>query len=116
MDTFASENPKNYQIWYHRRCVVEMMGDASRELAFCGEVYEVDAKNYHAWAHRQWVLTAYGLWDKELDFTATCIEEDVRNNSAWNHVSDPLHSLLPDDRPLTPCAAPIEMVRCAQRA
>jgi protein farnesyltransferase/geranylgeranyltransferase type-1 subunit alpha len=52
MDEFSSENPKNYQIWYHRRAVVEMLGDGSRELDFTAEVFEVDAKNYHAWAHR----------------------------------------------------------------
>lgn len=52
MDEFASENPKNYQIWHHRRAIVEMMGDGSRELKFTQEVFEEDAKNYHAWAHR----------------------------------------------------------------
>ena len=52
MDTFAQENPKNYQIWFHRRVMVEELGDPGRELAFCSEVFEKDAKNYHAWAHR----------------------------------------------------------------
>ena len=52
MDTFAQENPKNYQIWFHRRVIVEELGDPGRELAFCSEVFEKDAKNYHAWAHR----------------------------------------------------------------
>ena len=52
MDTFPQENPKNYQIWFHRRVIVEELGDPGRELAFCSEVFEKDAKNYHAWAHR----------------------------------------------------------------
>lgn len=52
MDKFAEDNPKNYQIWYHRRAVVEMAGVADREIAFCNKVFAVDAKNYHAWAHR----------------------------------------------------------------
>lgn len=52
MDTFAEENPKNYQIWFHRRAIVEKLGDASRELAFTAHVFDVDAKNYHAWSHR----------------------------------------------------------------
>lgn len=52
MDSFAEENPKNYQIWYHRRSIVEELGDADRELDFCASVFKADAKNYHAWAHR----------------------------------------------------------------
>lgn len=52
MDDFAAENPKNYQIWHHRRAVVELLGDGSRELAFSETVFDTDAKNYHAWAHR----------------------------------------------------------------
>lgn len=52
MDSFAEENPKNYQIWYHRRAIVEELGEATRELEFCEKVFREDAKNYHAWAHR----------------------------------------------------------------
>ena len=52
LDQFSEDNPKNYQIWYHRRAVVEHMGVAFRELKFCDQVFSVDAKNYHAWAHR----------------------------------------------------------------
>ena len=52
MDNFAEDNPKNYQIWYHRRAVVEMLGDGSREMEFTSKVFDVDCKNYHAWAHR----------------------------------------------------------------
>lgn len=28
----AYDSPKNYQIWYHRRAVVELLGDPSAEL------------------------------------------------------------------------------------
>ncbi len=52
MDKFAEDNPKNYQIWYHRRAVVEMLGNGSREMEFTSTVFDVDSKNYHAWAHR----------------------------------------------------------------
>jgi protein farnesyltransferase/geranylgeranyltransferase type-1 subunit alpha len=52
MDGFAQDNPKNYQLWHHRRAIVEFSKDPSRELEFCGRVFEVDAKNYHAWSHR----------------------------------------------------------------
>lgn len=38
LDSYAEENPKNYQIWYHRRAVVEKLQDPSRELAFTAAV------------------------------------------------------------------------------
>eukprot|EP01031_Cornospumella_fuschlensis_P034765 gene34765-42099_t len=84
MDTFASENPKNYQIWYHRRAIVELLGKCDRELPFTAEVFNVDSKNYHAWAHRQWAIQTFSLWDGELQYVEECINEDIRNNSAWN--------------------------------
>lgn len=87
MDSFSKENPKNYQIWYHRRAVVELLGDASRELEFCNEVFDIDSKNYHAWAHRQWVLVTFNLWENELSYIEKVIDLDIRNNSAWNQVS-----------------------------
>lgn len=61
MDTFAQENPKNYQIWHHRRAAVlelRKLGAVAdqtlgqRELMFTEAVFEEDVKNYHAWAHR----------------------------------------------------------------
>lgn len=54
LDGFSRDNPKNYQIWHHRRTIVEWLGNGDRELAFCEAVFAEDAKNYHAWAHR-WV-------------------------------------------------------------
>ena len=85
IDGFATENPKNYQIWNHRRVIVETVGDASRELDFTQIVFKVDAKNYHAWAHRQWAINTFQLnWSDELQYTEDLIKVDVRNNSAWN--------------------------------
>jgi protein farnesyltransferase/geranylgeranyltransferase type-1 subunit alpha len=52
LDNFAEENPKNYQIWYHRRVIADLLGDGGRELSFTAKVFEIDSKNYHAWAHR----------------------------------------------------------------
>jgi len=99
MDLFARDNPKNYQIWYHRRAVVEMIlsikggaADGERELEFCSEVFEVDAKNYHAWAHRQWVLLTFHLWSDEIQYIESLLTKDVRNNSAWNQRWFVVHS------------------------
>lgn len=52
LDRFAEENPKNYQLWYHRRAIVELLQDPSRELDFTETVFLIDGKNYHAWSHR----------------------------------------------------------------
>lgn len=52
LDEFADDNPKNYQLWYHRRVIVDRLQDPSRELLFCERVFEEDPKNYHAWVHR----------------------------------------------------------------
>ncbi len=80
----ALSSPKNYQIWYHRRAVIERLNDGSGELAFTAKILEDDSKNYHAWSHRQWAMTKFNLWEKELSYTAQLIEVDPRNNSAWN--------------------------------
>ncbi|KAK1368948.1 Protein farnesyltransferase/geranylgeranyltransferase type-1 subunit alpha [Heracleum sosnowskyi] len=86
VDNIASNNPKNYQIWHHRRWVAEKLGKGSlsRELEFTRTVFCQDAKNYHAWSHRQWVLQNLGGWEDELAYCQKLLEEDVFNNSAWN--------------------------------
>jgi protein farnesyltransferase/geranylgeranyltransferase type-1 subunit alpha len=85
LDSFANENPKNYQIWQHRRVIVYALGTGNFEKQFCEKIFEEDAKNYHAWAHRQWAVKTFNLWAKEIDFVNQCLEDDMRNNSAWNY-------------------------------
>lgn len=84
----ARENPKNYQIWYHRRALVEKVGQAAAqaELALIGAALRDDAKNYHAWSNRLWVLKTFGGWAGELVFINALLDADVHNNSAWNHL------------------------------
>jgi protein farnesyltransferase/geranylgeranyltransferase type-1 subunit alpha len=60
----GGDNPKNYQIWYHRRALLEQVPtqvfiDITNkiELQYINSVLDVDAKNYHAWSHRQWILS-----------------------------------------------------------
>jgi len=83
----AHQNPKNYQIWYHRRSLCERLGagQALPELEFIAEALRGDAKNYHAWSHRLWVLKTYGHWEAEEAFIEGLLRDDVYNNSAWNH-------------------------------
>jgi protein farnesyltransferase/geranylgeranyltransferase type-1 subunit alpha len=102
MRRVATENPKNYQLWNHRRRWALARGAerALDELEFTSACLAFDAKNYHAWAHRQAVLTAFGsledLWDDELDFTSRLLEDDCINNSAWNQRAFVLGKLLKD--------------------
>jgi len=88
VNSLASDNPKNYQIWFHRRCCIDKLNDPGQELKWVEDYLTdpelEDAKNYHVWGHRQWVLDRFFLWDQELPFVDRLLELDVRNNSAWN--------------------------------
>ncbi|KAG5875822.1 hypothetical protein JTB14_008136 [Gonioctena quinquepunctata] len=75
---------KNYQVWHHRKILVEWLKDPSKEKFVTEAVLAKDAKNYHAWQHRQWVIKTFNTFDGELDYVDTLISDDVRNNSAWN--------------------------------
>ena len=87
----ATENPKNYQLWNHRRkfALFRRICHIGDEMEFSAGCLAYDAKNYHAWAHRQAMLTVFGaelksnLWAEELVFTERLLRDDVRNNSAW---------------------------------
>lgn len=85
VEQFIEDEPKNYQVWHHRKTIVGWLEDGSREKQLTASVLSVDNKNYHAWQHRQWVIKEFNLWEAELEFTDAQIAMDVRNNSAWNH-------------------------------
>jgi len=80
----GADNPKNYQIWYHRKWCVERLGDFTKEMEFTATQIKEDSKNYHAWSYRQWIIETQGLWDEELIYVESLVKEDIRNNSAWN--------------------------------
>ncbi|KAL4517688.1 hypothetical protein Ndes2526A_g02072 [Nannochloris sp. 'desiccata'] len=90
MRRVATDNPKNYQLWNHRRkfALHRGGGHAGDEMEFSAACLAFDQKNYHAWAHRQAILTAFGshvvsLWAEELAVTEKFLRQDLRNNSAW---------------------------------
>ncbi|KAM3569167.1 hypothetical protein VYU27_008731 [Nannochloropsis oceanica] len=81
----ADENPKNYQVWFHRQAIVAQTQDPSHELEAVARTLKGDGKNYHAWAYRQWLLQTFQTgWEAEKQFVDELLEEDPRNNSAWN--------------------------------
>lgn len=53
------DNPKNYQVWHHRRVIVEWMNEGGHELDLTEAILGMDAKNYHAWQHRQWAIKTF---------------------------------------------------------
>lgn len=56
---FIENNPKNYQVWHHRRVLIEWLQDGTEELQLTEAILDKDAKNYHAWQHRQWAIEAF---------------------------------------------------------
>lgn len=66
IDLVIRRAPKNYQVWHHRRVIVEWLQDPSNELAFTDLILKKDAKNYHAWQHRQWCIRTFKLVDISL--------------------------------------------------
>lgn len=91
--SLGGDNPKNYQIWYHRRALLELlMKETSStessepsssslstlakkfftlELEYIADVLDEDSKNYHAWSHRQWLVKTMNdddIWDKEKEY------------------------------------------------
>ena len=82
----AGENPKNYQMWFHRR---ELCASNHKlltgEIAYTTQVLSKDPKNYHAWSHRQWAVAESRTFEDDNAFTDSLLEKDGRNNSAWNH-------------------------------
>jgi len=89
MTDVAQFMQKNYQIWYHRRRLVELLIDPSRELSFINQMLHLDPKNYFAWSHRQWVISSWQELnqhhDSEFEYTAKLLEQDPQNNSAWSY-------------------------------
>lgn len=110
LNEVSLNNLKNYQIWHHRRLVmdhyvptIEDSPDKVAELAkseqkFLEQILAEDTKNYHVWSYRQYMVPKLGIFgDSEIAAADELIEEDVRNNSAWSHrffivFSDPKHS------------------------
>ena len=97
MRRVATANPKNYQLWNHRRkltvhCLYELKTDEAGllagELDFTAGCLQVDTKNYHAWAHRQAVIRMFAkdasVMQREFEFVEQLLSRDVLNNSAWS--------------------------------
>ncbi|CAN8095169.1 unnamed protein product [Discula destructiva] len=110
LNQVSLDNLKNYQIWHHRRLVMDhyvpAIQDAPDKLAalahseqeFLTEILAEDTKNYHVWSYRQYMVPKLRVFGAgELAAAEELIDQDVRNNSAWAHrffvvFSDPVHA------------------------
>ena len=96
VDVWCANNPKSYQVWYHRRWVIDAIWKHSKdraaellehELGMIEKLIEVEPKCYNAWSHRGYLAGLFSLFEsnRELEFTAKVIDNDIRNNSAWSY-------------------------------
>lgn len=96
LDGWCKRNPKNYQVWFHRRWLVDRMYECNpntrdellqNELAAVADHLSLESKNCNAWSHRLFLANRFALLqcDSEIVFTSKHIDLDVRNNSAWSY-------------------------------
>jgi len=79
------ENQKNYQLWHHRKIILDLSEIYKYENDFLLGVFTLDSKNFHAWCHRIWTIRRFNLFDGEYEFIKLMLDKDCRNNSAWNY-------------------------------
>ena len=90
LNAVSRKNLKNYQIWHHRRSLVDLLPTPPADEAdFLTAMLALDTKNYHVWTYRQWLCARFPehlLSDPgELERVEVMIEQDIHNNSAWCH-------------------------------
>lgn len=76
--------PKVYQIWHHRRLIIDALNDCSQEKKMMQKILNTDSKNFHCWSHRIWMIRRFDNYEGEFEFINNMIGNDVKNNSAWN--------------------------------
>jgi len=97
-DDWCHKNPKNYQVWFHRRWLVEqiyrrLLMDTeelyAKETSRISELIESEPKHLNAWSHRLFLANLFKVFESnaelELAFAEKFIEKDVRNNTAWSY-------------------------------
>ena len=98
LDEWCHKTPKNYQVWFHRRWLIERLlehGVLTKEHLYTNELERIhefienEPKHYNAWTHKLFLATIFDIFSRdpnaELAFTEKYIELDVRNNSAWSY-------------------------------
>jgi len=61
IDSVIIGSSKNYQVWQHRKWLIENLNNPSTEKAFLDILHREDDKNYHVWQYRQWLIKHFSL-------------------------------------------------------
>jgi protein farnesyltransferase/geranylgeranyltransferase type-1 subunit alpha len=85
LDEMMVENQKNYQIWHHRKLLIEKINNATHEKKILNDVFEYEPKNFHAWTHRIWMIRRFNNVEGEFEFIDSMLKNDIKNNSVWNY-------------------------------
>ena len=85
LDELMVVNQKNYQIWHHRKLLIEKLNDSTHEKKILDDVFQSEPKNFHAWTHRIWMIRRFNNIEGEFDFIDKMLEKDIKNNSVWNY-------------------------------
>ena len=85
LDNLIVENQKNYQIWHHRKLLIEKLNDSSHEKEMLDKIFSSEPKNFHAWSHRIWMIRRFNNVEGEFDFIDKMLINDIKNNSVWNY-------------------------------
>ena len=84
LDDMMVENQKNYQIWHHRKLLIEKLNDCSHEKKVLNDIFDSEPKNFHAWSHRIWMIRRFNNTKGEFEFIDNMLKSDAKNNSVWN--------------------------------
>ena len=85
LDSQMVENQKNYQIWHHRKLLIELLNDESHEKKILDAVFQGEPKNFHAWSHRIWMIRRFNNVEGEFEFIENMLMNDIKNSSVWNY-------------------------------
>ena len=85
LDSLMRDFQKNYQIWHHRKLLIEKINDASREKQILDYVLESEPKNFHAWTYRIWMIRRFNNVEEEFNFIEYMLNKDIKNNSVWTY-------------------------------
>ena len=85
LDEEIVKNQKNYQIWHHRKLLIEKINDVSHEKKILDNIFSSEPKNFHAWSHRIWMVRRFNNVEGEFEFIDKMLEDDIKNNSVWNY-------------------------------
>lgn len=77
LDSITVENQKNYQIWHHRKVLIEKLNNPNHEIELLNRVFDDEPKNFHAWCHRIWVVRRFNLYEGELDYVEEKLNEVI---------------------------------------